>query len=229
MITGWLGLVLLIALLDWIAIWTENEKLTRFTKPATLIALLAWFSLSASLSGKLLWFWLALFFGLLGDIFLLLPKFFFFAGLVAFLLGHGAYIAGLWLDPALFRFQHFLIILVIVCVLGLVAPLILRNMREKEFSKRLRLPVIIYMLVISSMLFLAFSTLFRPDWRPLAAQLAAAGGVLFFSSDTMLAYREFVRPFPRARFWVRVTYHLAQIALATAALLNFTHEMLIAG
>ncbi|NMC45539.1 MAG: lysoplasmalogenase [Chloroflexi bacterium] len=225
MITGWLGLVLLIALLDWVAVWTENEKLNRFTKPATLIALLAWFSLTAGLSGKLLWFWLALFFGLLGDIFLLLPKRFFFTGLVAFLLGHGAYIVGLWLNPAQFRFPHGLIALVIMCVIGLVAPPILRNMHAESSARRLRLPVVIYMLVISSMVFLALSTLFRSDWRPLAAQLAAAGGVLFFSSDTMLAYREFVHPFPKARFWVRVTYHLAQIALAVAAVLNFTHKI----
>lgn len=223
MITGWLGLVPVIAVVDWIAVWTENEKLNRFTKPATLIALMVWFSLTAGFSGKLLWFWLALLFGLLGDVFLLLPKRFFFAGLLAFLLGHVAYIVGLWLNPAQFHFQHLLIALAIICVLGVLAPHILRGMREKDFARKLRLPVIVYMLVISSMVFLAVSTLFRPDWRPQAAQLAAAGGVLFFSSDTMLAYREFVNPFPRARFWVRVTYHLAQIALAAAAVLNFTH------
>jgi hypothetical protein len=37
----------------------------------------------------------------------------------------------------------------------------------------------------------------------------------------MLAYREFVYAFPKARFWVRVTYHLGQIALVASAVLNF--------
>jgi len=219
---GWMGVVFAIAILDWYAIWTENERLNWFTKPATMLALLLWLALTGGFTGKLLWFGLALLIGLLGDIFLLLPRRFFIAGLVAFLIGHLAYVAGLWFNPALFRFPHFIIIILIGAVLALVAPIILRGMRGKDFAQKLKIPVLVYMLIISLMVFFAASTLFRADWKPAAAGLAVSGGMLFFCSDTMLAYREFVGAFPKARFWVRVTYHLAQIALISSAVLNFS-------
>ncbi|MHB8807909.1 MAG: lysoplasmalogenase [Anaerolineaceae bacterium] len=218
---GGMGAVFAIAVLDWYAIWTENEKLNWFTKPATMVALLLWLGWSGGFTGKLLWFGLALLFGLLGDIFLLLPRRFFIAGLVAFLIGHLAYVAGLWFNPVQLRLPHFIAMVLIGIVLALVAPIILKGMRGKDYAKKLRIPVLIYMCIISLMVFFATSTLFRMDWGPAAAGLAVSGAMLFFCSDIMLAYREFVGAFPKARFWVRVTYHLAQIALISAAVLNF--------
>ena len=219
---GWMGVVFAIAVLDWYAIWTENEKLNWFTKPATMIALLLWLGWSGGFTGRLLWFGLALVFGLFGDIFLLLPRRFFIAGLVAFLIGHLAYMAGLWFSPAQLRLNHFIMIFLIGITLVLVAPIILKGMRGKDFARKLKIPVLMYMCIISLMLFFAASTLFRVDWKPAAAGLAVSGAMLFFCSDTMLAYREFVGAFSKARFWVRVTYHLAQIALTVAAVLNFS-------
>lgn len=218
---GWMGVVFVIAVLDWYAIWTENEKLNWFTKPATMIALLLWMGWSGGFTGNLLWFGLALVFGLLGDIFLLLPHRFFITGLVAFLIGHLAYVAGLWFNPAQLRLPHYITMVLIGGVLVLVAPIILKGMRGKDFARKLKIPVVLYMCIISLMVFFAASTLFRTDWQPAASGLAVSGAMLFFCSDTMLAYREFVETFPKARFWVRVTYHLAQIALIAAAVLNF--------
>lgn len=219
--TGWLGAVFGIAMLDWYAIWTDHEKLNWFTKPATMLALLLWLGLTSGFSGKLLWFGLAILFGLLGDIFLLLPRKFFLPGLVAFLIGHLAYVAGFWFDLATLTVQHFALVLVIGVILFLVAPALLNGMRGKDFAKKLRAPVMAYMLIISLMVFCAASTLFSVEWKPAASGLAVSGALLFFCSDTMLAYREFVNAFPKARFWVRVTYHLAQIALVAAAVVNF--------
>ncbi len=219
---GWLGIVFAIAVLDWVAIWTENEKLNWLTKPATMLALLFWLGLTGGFTGKLMWFGLALLFGLLGDIFLLLPRRFFIVGLAAFLIGHLAYVVGFWFNPAQLHLPHFIIMLVIGIVLALVAPIILKGIRGKDFAKKLKIPVLVYMLIISLMVFFAASTLFRADWKPAAAGLAVSGAMLFFCSDTMLAYREFVGAFSKARFWVRITYHLAQIALISAAVLNFS-------
>lgn len=219
---GWLGVVFLFAALDWYAVWTENEKMNRFTKPATMLALLTWLGWTAGFSGKLLWFALALVFGLLGDIFLLMSRRFFLAGLVSFLIGHLAYVAGFWFDWAQLRLPHFISMVLIGVGLYWIAPIILRGIGTKRSSGKMRVPVLIYMLVISSMVFFAICTLFSADWKPAAAGLAASGAMLFFCSDTMLAYREFVGPFYKARFWVRVTYHLAQIALIAAAVMNFS-------
>lgn len=219
---GWMGVVFAIAVLDWYAVWTENEKLNWFTKPATMLALLLWLGWSGGFTGKLMWFGLALLFGLLGDIFLLLPHRYFIVGLAAFLVGHLAYVAGFWFNPAQLYLPNFIMMVLIGIVLYLVAPIILNGMRGKDSAKKLKIPVLVYMFIISLMVFFASSTLFRADWKPTAAGLAVSGALLFFCSDTMLAYREFVGTFPQARFWVRITYHLAQIALISAAVLNFS-------
>jgi hypothetical protein len=58
-----MGVVFAIAILDWYAIWTENERLNWFTKPATMLALLLWLALTGGFTGKLLWFGLALLIG----------------------------------------------------------------------------------------------------------------------------------------------------------------------
>jgi len=218
---GWLIAVFLLAFLDWYAVWMEKGKLNWITKPATVLALLMWLGFSSGFEGKLLWFGLALLFGLAGDIFLLLPQQFFLLGLAAFLLGHLAYGIGFWFEPLEFRLPHYLLLLLLGCVLFMAAPPILKGMQNKDSARKLKISVLFYMLMISFMVFMAVSTLFRPDWKIPAAGLAVSGALLFFCSDTLLAYREFVEDFPKARFWVRVTYHLAQIALTASAVLNY--------
>jgi uncharacterized membrane protein YhhN len=42
----------------------------------------------------------------------------------------------------------------------------------------------------------------------------ALGGMLFFSSDFILAFNRFVRPVRLAHLWIMTTYHLAQLILA---------------
>jgi uncharacterized membrane protein YhhN len=220
--TGWVFIVLAVALIDWYAVWHKNERLNRFTKPATLLILLIGLGLSTGFEGNLKWFGWALLFGLLGDIFLLLPHGFFFAGLLSFLLGHLAYIAGMGFPPAELHLPHFIIMGVILLLLAGLAPPLLKGIRKQPSLRKLMLPVLCYMLVISTMVFSSVSTLFSSSWQPKAAILAAVGGCLFFCSDTMLAYREFVADFYQGRFWVRITYHLAQIALTLAAILQFS-------
>jgi len=68
-------------------------------------------------------------------------------------------------------------------------------------------------------LFSALWTLFRPDWTASASGLAASGALLFLCSDILLAVDRFAYRFPHARLWVRVTYHLGQLALVGGAAL----------
>jgi len=219
--TGWLFIVLAAAVCDWYAVWHKNERLNRFTKPATMLILLIGLGLSTGFEGNLKWFGWALLFGLLGDIFLLLPQRFFFAGLLSFLLGHLAYIIGMGFPPAELRLPHFILMGVITLLLAGIAPILLKGIGRQTSSQKMKLPVLCYMLVISLMVFSSVSTLFSSTWQPKAAALAAVGGCLFFCSDSMLAYREFVSDFYQGRFWVRITYHLAQVALTLAAILQF--------
>ncbi len=78
------GLALVLAVLDWIAVAGGWKKLEYFTKPATMVALLAFMVQNGGLSGGMLWFTLGLAFSLAGDVFLMLPRDRFIAGLVAF-------------------------------------------------------------------------------------------------------------------------------------------------
>lgn len=146
-------------------------------------------------------------FSLLGDIFLMLPKDRFLAGLGAFLMAHLFYIiaftAGLrelrW-EPALPVFG-----------LAVVAILLLSPYLQKE-----KLPVYLYIGVISVMAWMAWSRwLGRPAVELL---LAACGGVLFMFSDLVLALDRFRGPYTWARAINLSTYYLAQWMIATSVL-----------
>jgi uncharacterized membrane protein YhhN len=89
------GLAFVLAVLDWIAVARGWKKLEYFAKPATMVALLAFVVQNGGLGGGMIWFTLGLIFSLAGDVFLMLPKEQFIAGLVSFLLAHVAYIIGL--------------------------------------------------------------------------------------------------------------------------------------
>ena len=221
MINAWLLAFIALAAADWLTIWLGWRRVGYFTKPAAMAALLAWFGSTGHFEGVLLAFGIGFLFSLLGDILLMAGYHYFLPGLSAFLLAHLAYILAFnqpqpQLSPAFFLLGA-AVLLVWLAILARLDS----AMRASKAHNRMRIPVAVYSGVIALMLFSALLTLFRPDWQLPAAALAAGGGFLFFISDTMLAYDRFVRPFPRARFWVRVTYHTGQFGLAAGALLRF--------
>jgi uncharacterized membrane protein YhhN len=83
-----------IAVVDWIALAGQKKRIDYFAKPGVITALLIWLALNGNLSGNLIWFFIGLLFSLAGDVFLLLPKEQFIAGLISFLLALVAYIIG---------------------------------------------------------------------------------------------------------------------------------------
>lgn len=217
-------LLLLIALLlacaDWLAVARGWTRLGYFTKPAVMVALLAWLGQTGGLSGQLIWFAAGLLLSMLGDIFLMLPREQFIAGLIAFLLAHLAYLAGF--NAGLPPME--LTGLVLALLVGLTAAQIYRRiLAGLKASGKLsyKYPILIYSTVISLMLLSALLTLVRPEWRATPALLASAGALLFFLSDTFLAWNKFVAPLPAGRLRVRVTYHLGQALILLGAVLHF--------
>jgi uncharacterized membrane protein YhhN len=81
----------------------------------------------------------------------------------------------------------------------------------------LKTPVLIYSLVISVMLLSALLTLAADTWQAGAAILVSAGALLFFLSDTLLAWNKFVTPIKQGRLAVIITYHLGQILITVGA------------
>ncbi len=216
-----MGAIVALAVIDWTATARRWMRLRYLTKPAVLLALLAWFVLAGLSNGFLArsqaasWFATGLFFSLLGDILLMIPRNYFLGGLASFLAAHLAYIISFNFNgnPPLGIPQGFLVLAVSAWALFYYTRIRV-GLARYPGSRRLPLAVALYSLVITWMLLSALLTLFRPEWRLTAAGLVSLGGLLFFSSDSILAYDRFVRALPRGRLLVIVTYHIGQFALA---------------
>ncbi len=94
-----LALALVAAFGDWVAVARERKALEYLCKPLTLGLLTASaVAFDPDQSAVRTWFVVALGLCLLGDIFLMLPQDVFVPGLAAFLLGHIAYVGGMFAD-----------------------------------------------------------------------------------------------------------------------------------
>lgn len=213
---SFLIIVLLIAITNWIAVEKKWKIVEYITKPGTMIALLVWLGLNDALGGSMIWFTLGAIFSLAGDILLILPREQFVAGLVSFLLGQLAYIIGFFSDPPVFNFIG--VVLALIFTANVVW--IYRHLAvglEAKGERRLKAPVLIYSIVITIMVFSALMTLTNPNWGTLEALLVSAGAILFYLSDTLLAWNRFVAPIPHSGLVVMITYQLGQIGILTGA------------
>jgi uncharacterized membrane protein YhhN len=198
-----LGMAAVFAVADWVAVARGRKALEYVAKPATTILLLG---VAATLvpedETRRLWFLAALVLSLGGDVFLMLPRNRFVAGLASFLLGHVAYVAGFGLGEG-WRW-----ILGVAVVAAAVGTPILRAVLGRG-ERELVGPVVAYMAVISVMVACALGT--GDPW-------AAGGAALFMLSDSLIAWNRFVRPLAWAPVTIMVTYHLAQTGLVLSLL-----------
>jgi uncharacterized membrane protein YhhN len=197
-----------VALLDWRAVVRGDLRTERWAKPAVVggllvVALLA--GAGGTATGR--WVLIALVLGLVGDVLLLPGPDRFVPGLVAFLLGHLAWVAacvvagldrpGLgWVGAG-------------VLVVALVTGRHILPEAHRQGGAVLAGAVAAYMLVIGAMAVAGWATGLLP---------VALGATAFVASDTVLALGRFGQERPWTRIAVMVTYHLAQ-ALLVAGLL----------
>src|SRR4051812_35566134 len=169
---GFIILAALFAGVDWIAVGLENRRLEYVCKPAVMVALLAAaVTLDPNSTGQRAWFVVALVLCLIGDVLLMLPRDLFVAGLVAFLLGHLAYVAGFRVPGVGGSVSALLISLAGVIVVDMIVGRpIVAAVRRKQ--REMLGPVLGYIAVISLMVASALAT---------GNPLAAAGAVLFFA------------------------------------------------
>lgn len=208
------------AIVDWYAVAKSNRLLEFIFKPLTMILLIAWLWQNSGLRGQILWFAIALAFSLLGDVLLMLSAKLFVPGLVAFLLAHLAYLAGLNPSPPPLNMASLLLLAIIVLAGAQIYRRIASGLKAKNLP-RLRGPVLAYSIVISLMLVSALITLVRPEWLPVSSLAVSAGALLFFISDTCLAWNKFVAPLRFGRVPQMIIYHLGQILLILGAVLQF--------
>lgn len=143
-------------------------------------------------------------FSLVGDIFLMLPKDRFIAGLLSFFVAHIFYITAFAGDFGPYFGWGYLIPIVIYIAIFLKILL--------PHTGKMSLPVIAYTLVLAVFLWQASGRFWTLAGDSPA--IAFFGAVLFVASDSILAYDRFVKGFTFARLFVMLTYWLAQIFIA---------------
>lgn len=156
------------------------------------------------------WMLLALILCLVGDLFLMPDdERSFLAGLTAFLCGHLLFAVAfvqLPANPAGLAVSGAPALLLLLLVWRWLMP---------HVSREMKIPVIIYILVITAMLMCAGLTLGQP-----AAPLILLGAWGFAFSDVAVARRQFVRPDSRLNgVWGTPLYFLSQMVLAASVAL----------
>jgi uncharacterized membrane protein YhhN len=217
----WLILVVLsAAVLDWAAIRFRWQHAKGITKPLVMVLLIAWLYGMTGFHGMGWLFMLALVFSLIGDVWLMLPAGYFLFGLAAFFIAHCVYI---WAFTSSLHISPLLIFVLLLAV-SLVCVVYISQIRvginRTRGARRLRFMAAAYCLILTIMMVAAISTTDNPTWLIQNSAQVAAGGMLFFLSDTMLAYDRFVKPIPNGRLWVRISYHLGQILIISGAALQ---------
>ena len=154
---------------------------------------------------------LGVLFSLAGDTFLMLPASVmaggFLFGLGSFLCAHLCFLRAFTSDSRLFGKP---LIFLAIGLLGAANLLIL----WPGLSSALRMPVLAYvicLLTMSAQAITRHSYLQTP-----ASRLAAAGGLLFMLSDTLLAYNRFHTPLPFSALIILGTYYPALWCIANS-------------
>jgi uncharacterized membrane protein YhhN len=202
-------LVFASSILAILAAYYGPQRIHYLFKPLTvifiiLIALQSKFSTSSFYKYTII---AGLLFSLAGDIFLMLPRDRFIPGLVSFLIAHLFYIAA-------FTFESRRALSVWAVIPFLIYGGLMLSVLWRDLGK-MRLPVMIYMLVILMMGWAAASRLMMTGERE--STLAFMGAILFIASDSMLAVDRFKGRFKGAQAYILTTYFVAQwlIALST--------------
>ena len=192
---GLVAVTALVVAADWFAVATSRRKLEYLAKPAVMVGLVAVAATLEPVSQvERLFFIAALALGLLSDVFLMIPRDLFLAGLVAAFVEHVAYIGG-------FRARDLHVALLAASVAA-VMPAVYRALRKDQPS--LVVPVIAYVAVFVVMVATAGGT---------GSYVALAGALLFFYSDALLAWNRFVSPVGWGRFVNIIAYHSGQALL----------------
>jgi len=185
-----------------VAVARGNKPLEYICKPAVMVALVGVaVALDPTHADRRTWFVVALVLSMLGDIFLMLPRDLFVAGLASFLLAHVAYVIGFRMHGGSAAAWAVSAAGVVVVDAALARPIVAAVRRDHP---DLLAPVVAYMVVISAMVSAAIAT---------GVALAIAGAALFFASDTLIAWSRFVRVRPWMPLAIIVTYHLGQAGL----------------
>jgi uncharacterized membrane protein YhhN len=199
-----------------IILYFDLEGFDWYMKPLLLPLLLAAVAVSENFPAKKILL-TALTFSWIGDIILLFAdkgELYFIFGLVAFLLSHLVYIVLFSKQPnTRISGKKEIFWLGILAILAYFFIMI-----DTLFPKlgALKIPVLVYAVVITTMLFFAFKGSLK--WATPANKYILIGAIVFVSSDSILAFNKFYAPIEHASFYIMATYCLAQYLIVTGIL-----------
>lgn len=223
----WLtGFILVVFLLDWLAVGFSWRRQECFLKPLAMIMVIIWTLTAAGWAFETLLILLifAQVAGLAGDVLLLLSARWFLMGLGAFLIGHLLYI-GIMGWQVLFAVQSSglmdgwiwwlgLIFVVWATMLASFYRFIAPKTPRLTMPLILWVPIQVYGWVLSGLVMMSLLVMITAATLLTPVLFLVLGSLLFFVSDSLLAYDRFKRKIPKIRVWIMVTYHLAQLSLA---------------
>jgi len=216
----WLSVFVVAIFADLIGIYLKNDILVYVAKPLIVITLIFYFlSATKGIQSDLIIIIIrALTFSWLGDVVLMFDSFnknFFLIGLLAFLFAHLIYIRffSLVRMGEKIKLKPGLILLVVVYYSGLIY-LLFNDLHD------MKIPVLVYGIVISIMFLLALHMLFIKNKE--AGKLMMFGALLFIASDSILAVNKFYEPFEYAGIAIMLTYGIAQLLITLGAVRYIT-------
>lgn len=181
----------------------RKEKLYMVVKPLTMLFIIALplLEVREEYSTYAYLIITGLILSLLGDLFLLFPDKYFNNGLYSFLVAHILYIMAFnqKVDEHCFGITSVVIVFIIV-VIKVLAPKL----------GAMKYPVILYILVISAMLYSGVNV----DRQLGTITFVSIGAILFTISDTVLAFNKFYKKISFAEPIILSTYFVAQLLFA---------------
>ena len=200
----------------------QNDTMMFICKPLLVTSLLAYFIVAtrAVSSALIILVSLALLFSIAGDTLLMFAnknELFFLLGLSAFLIAHIFYIIsfhkiktrenveGKWQWAVVVAIYYFFIISILMPNLG-----------------EMKIPVLVYGLVISFMLLVAMLLYDLEDNK--TARCILSGALLFVLSDSVLAVNKFHRPIAIGGWLIMLTYVSAQYLLVKGFVRYLTRQ-----
>jgi len=191
-----------------IVLFTGHENLDLYLKPA-LIPLLGFgvYFHPKFLSRRILLN--ALIFSWIGDVVLIfadIAEIYFILGLVSFLIAHITYcvlfnkqiIGEIQINKVLFGLGSLVIAFYLTAIILVLMP----------YLGDLKIPVIVYAAVISTMLLFAFNGYLI--WKKPGALYIFLGAITFVISDSILAFDKFHAPIEKSSFFIMLSYLVAQ-------------------
>lgn len=218
---------LVIAVIDWLAIFKHWTVVNYYTRPVVMLVLLTWLltastTRSGSLTGPLGMFALGLVLFVIGDIMVILSpiKGASLVGIVFYFMAQIAYIAGLNPQPPLINIPNLILALLVIITAWQISRRILAELWANE-QKALSSYALVYILVISALLFSGLCKLTEGEaWADAHAYMVSGGALLLFLSNIYLSFETWVRPLPNGGLRITMTYHLGNILLVLGAAFN---------